>query len=108
MRRLIDIINAAKTGEKATIDELRYSVCALESLSTFDSTAMRRMSEKPSELYANLQNEESFNRWKRALAKSPKEWLGWDNDPFNPAFVERRKAAIRFADKLFETKGGSD
>ena len=108
MRNLIEIINAAKCGEEATSNELRYAVCALESLSTFDSMALRRIAEKPSELYAKMQHEESFNRWKRALAKSPKDWLGWDNDPLNPAFVERRKAAIQFADKLFESKEDSD
>jgi hypothetical protein len=45
--------------------------------------------------------EEEFRRFKTALTKSPKEWIGWDNDPSNPEYVKRIKVGRKFVDKFF-------
>jgi hypothetical protein len=117
MRTLYEIIAATRDGERPEYDELRYAVCALESLSTFDGMAFRKLAtaerdgQKPFlTRSAVFQYEEHFRRHKTALAKSPKDWVGWNNDPDNPEFLERRKSSIRLFDKVVEqagTKGDS-
>lgn len=107
MRTLGEIIEAVKNGEKPEYDELRYALCALDSLHTFDSTALRNLAEAELENKKQIlvyrptwQYEESFNRNKRALSKTPKEWLGWNNDPDNPDYIKRRKAGIKIMENI--------
>jgi hypothetical protein len=90
MKRLKDIIDEVKSGGIPSVDELRYAVCALDALSTFDASDLRK----------NRGWEESFNRWKRTLAVDPKQWVGWENDPDNPEYQKRRAAAMAFLDKV--------
>lgn len=98
MKKLIDIIEALKANEKPDYEELRYAVLVLAALNTFDFMAISKLAEaerekkKPFLGYsAEWQFKESFNRNKRAFDKSPKEWIGWDNDPENPEYQKRRK-----------------
>lgn len=109
MKKLIDIIEAVKNNEKPDYDELRYAVLALSALKTFDSMAIGKLAEgerekkKPFLMYsAEWQFKESFNRNKRALDKSPKEWIGWDNDPENPEYQKRRKISIKILNKFLK------
>ncbi len=102
MRNLGDIIELVRSGGRPDYDELRYAVCAMEGLATFDRTALMRLAEAEksgAKLFLttspSYQFEESFGRAKRAMAKSPKEWLGWNNDPDNPEFLARREQSIR-------------
>ena len=92
MRTLSEIISAAKSNEPVDVEELRYALCALEGLASFDSMELRRLAEekKPSTW---SRYELSFHRWKAALSKSPKEWLGSQYDPANPEYQKRRIAA---------------
>lgn len=108
MKTLGEIINAVRTGHRPDYDELRYAVCALEALSTFDDMALRKLVEaemggkKPVLVWsAEFQHTERFNRWRRALNTDPKSWVGWDNDPDNPYAVKRRETAIKLIDKWF-------
>lgn len=107
MRTLGEIIDLVKEGEKPEYDELRYAVCALESLVTFDAIALRNLAEGEREskkkiltYSAEWQYEDNFNRIKRTYEKSPKEWLGWNNDPDNPEYVERRKKNIKIMENI--------
>ena len=107
-----EIIDLVRSGEKPNYDDLRYAVCALEALRTFDSMALMRLAgvegkEKKtiSPSSAVFQYEESFNRTKRSLAKPPKEWIGWENDPDNPEFLKRRMSSLKIFEKACnETK----
>lgn len=99
MRTLFDIINAAKTGEPTTHEECLYALLAYSGLANFDSMALRQLAFKPSQSWTpEYQAEESFRRWKMALAKSPKDWLGPGNDPVNEECRER----VMRARRLFE------
>ena len=101
MRTLFDIIEAAKVGEPTTHEECLYALLAYSGLSHFDSSALRRIAFEPSKYWTpERQAEESFKRWKVALAKSPKEWLGPSNDPATEECRERVKMARRLFDKL--------
>ena len=101
MRTLIEIVEAAKVGEPTTHDECLYALLAYGSLSYLDSSALRRLAFEPSKFRTpEREAEESHRRWKAALDKSPKEWLGPSNDPANAECRERVKLARRLFDKV--------
>ena len=105
MRTLFEIIEAAKSNEVTTHDECLYALLAVEALSIFDSSSFQRLAEKDTKkhfLGATYRWKESWNRWKRAGEKSPKEWLGNNNDPTNPEYQQRRKVAKRLLDKIID------
>mgnify|MGYP001589394393 CR=1 FL=1 len=98
MRTLFDIIEAAKIGEPTTHEECLYALLAYSSLAQFDSLALRQLAFKQSQFRTPAQQaEESFKRWKKALAKSPKDWLGQSNDPAN----DECRTRVKMARQLF-------
>lgn len=102
IRTLGEIVDAVRDGQEATIDEMRYSICALDALLTFDSMALQKIAGdgKQAHLLASLAWPESFRRAKTAYETPPKNWVGWDNDPDNPEFLKRRAMSKRLLDKL--------
>lgn len=107
MRTLSQIIDAAKGAQPATEEELRYALCAMDSLATFDGMDLMHLGSREKEgkpLGAWMYYEESFNRRKRALAKSPKDWLGFGYDPLNPEYQQRRGTANRIFDAALSGK----
>ncbi len=113
MKTLVEIVSAVRDGERPDYDELRYAVCAMEALATFDRMAFMRLAEAEREgkkpfltTSAQWQWEEHFNRHKRAGAKSPKDFVGWSNDPDNPEFLARRKAAMKIMGKAMAEPEG--
>lgn len=109
MKSLGDIINMVKDGQKPEYEELRYAVCALEALHTFDSLSLMdlyKAEEKKKKPFltssAIWQYNESWNRAKIAFEKSPKDWVGWNNDPDNPEYQKRREGSIRLFEKIIK------
>lgn len=106
MRTLSEIIDAVKSNQPSTHEECIYALCALDSLATFDKMDLMKMGSDEQDgkprLWAWMRYEESFNRWKLALAKSPREWLGDNNDPLNPAYQKRRRVANRILDAALD------
>lgn len=101
MRALFEIVEAAKVGEPTTHEECLYALLAYSGLSYFDSSALRDLAFSPSKFRtAEGEAEESFRRWKAALAKSPKDYLGPGNDPANPECQQRVRLARRLFEKL--------
>lgn len=101
MRTLFEIIEAAKSGDVTTHEECLYALLAYSGLSYFDSSALRNLAFGPSKFRTpQFEAEESHRRWKLALEKSPKEWLGPDNDPANPECQRRRQLARKVFDKV--------
>ena len=98
-RTLSEIINAVRDGKDATRDEMRYAICALDALGTFDRMAIEKAAKDSPAAWARF--EDCFNRTKRALSTPPKKYVGWNNDPDNPEFVRRRQMGKRLVDKLF-------
>jgi hypothetical protein len=104
------IITAVRDGQRPSYEDLRYAICAMDALATFNRSAFMKLAEaekegkKPLLVYsAQWQFEESFRRAQRAMEKPPKEYVGWDNDPDNPEFLARRKKAMQ----LFERAAGA-
>ena len=106
MRTLGEIINLCKDGGKPTIDEARLAICAMDSLMVFDSMfyarrARREMEGKKPDLFsAEHAYTERFNRVRRALKRTPIEWLGTHHNPDNPDVQKRRKNLEQFIKKI--------
>ncbi len=99
MRTLGEILDAAKEGAPTTHDECLYALLAYSSLAYFDSSARRQLAFEPSTIRTpERQAEESHRRWKTALEKSPRDWLGRSNDPAN----EECRARVRLARRLWD------
>ena len=104
MRTLLEIIELLKDGGEPTREELYYSVLALEALNTFGERDLHKLLEHPNSKFLTpeyLANE-SFNRNKNAFHKSPKEWVGWNNDPHNPERQKERAFHKRLLNKLLK------
>lgn len=105
------IVEAVRSGERPNYEDLRYAICALVALSIFDSQALQRLAETEKEgkrpflvSSAEWQWHEHYERRRRALDKAPKDYVGWNNDPDNPAFRERRAQAARLVEKVLRQK----
>ena len=108
MKTLLEIVELIKDGGEPTREELYYSVLALEALSSFDHMDFRRLLEKPNSKVFTLDwvNNEVFNRSKNAYRKSPKEWVGWNNDPHNPEYQKVRAMHKKLFDKIIAKHNG--
>lgn len=111
MKTLGEIIESARSGEKPDYDDLRYAVCAMDALMTFDRQAIWKLAEaeregkKPVLVYSGLwQRDENFGRIKRAMAKTPKEYVGANFDPDSPAVQERRRKSIALMDRFIASE----
>lgn len=106
-----EIVEAVRSGERPDYEDLRYAICALVALSVFDSQALQRLADAERQgkrpfmvSSAEWQWHEHFERRKRALDKAPKEYVGWNNDPENPAYLQRRAQAVRLVEKVLKQK----
>lgn len=112
MRRLADILAAAKVGEPTTHEECLYALLAMDGLTTFDHTDLMAMAEDHRDgkshklITPEFRWSESFRRWKMALDRSPRDWLGPDHDPANPEVADRVRAARRLLDKVSARMSG--
>lgn len=108
MRTLGQIIEACRNGERPDVDELRLAVCAMDALMTFDRRAIWTLAEAEEKRggrapllnrSAVFQRDENFNRVRRALDKSPREWLGPEHNPDDPGVQSRRQTFNAIAEK---------
>ena len=84
-------------------EELRYSVLVLTSMLNMDHRKLREtlLSEKPkAEFIRKLEADNSFKMYHTALNKSPKEYLGWNNDPENPEYQKFHAMGNKLVDKI--------
>lgn len=97
MKNLGEIIEACKDGQKPPYEDVYYTIIALDALSAFDTRALRKLAFDPpsKSMNAEWQANESWDRWKRAYEKPPKDWVGWNNDPANPDYQKRRAVSLK-------------
>lgn len=103
----MEIIDAVLEDKPATEEELRYGLVAFQALATWDREYLLRFAaedekDRPTALRTYLEANESFKRWKHALAQDPKVYTGWNNDPANPEYQHRRKIALKLFDKAMK------
>lgn len=109
MRTLAEILETAKDGQKPDYDECYYAMLALGALHAFDVQDMlkihQRTPEEKNPFGVKFLAEESFNRGKKALSVSPKDYVGWAHDPANPEYQQQRNRFKKLLDKI-EKKDG--
>jgi len=102
VRNLSEIIEECKTNGRPEYDELRYSVIALVSMLNMDHKNLHEelMREKPlSDFLKKMKSDNSHNMYRNALNKSPKDWLGWNNDPENPDYQKFHAMGTKLIEK---------
>jgi hypothetical protein len=109
MSTLGEIIEAARSGERPDYEEMRLALCAMDLLMTFDRQAIWKLAEAETEHKkpflvnsAVWQRDENFGRVKRAMGKTPLEYLGANYNPDSPEVQERRRKSIALMDKLID------
>ncbi len=101
MRTLSKILDILKDGGKPTYEELRYGLLAAESLRALNfSLLLKILGRNPKNDYIKSSVGRAFDRDKEALNSDPKEYLGWEYDPENPAYRAGVNGAIRLLDKI--------
>lgn len=99
MRKLIEIVEGAKEGSMPTHDECYWAMLALSHLHYFEVSDQRAMNDATNNVHRGMIAQEAFRRRKIAFDKSPKDWVGWDNDPSNPEYQKMRATAFKVFEK---------
>jgi len=98
MRNLSEIIEDCKLNKKPSVDELRYSVIALTGLLNLAVNNLLKFYTDDTHPLDKMLIENTHQAYQTALNKSPKEWLGWSNDPENPEYQRFHHTAIKLFD----------
>ena len=99
MRNLSEIIEDCKLNKSVDNAELKYATIALTSLMNFSMSTIMRIYDKSQSQFDKLRVENVHNAYNTALNKSPKEWLGWNNDPENPDYQKFHALGNRLVEK---------
>jgi hypothetical protein len=111
VKTLGKIIEEVRDGKRPDCEDLRYAVCAMQALATFNSQALMKLGQaekqgKQPSLTSSAQWQwaEHLRRTKAAMEKAPKEYVGWNNDPENPEFLKRRVISQKIMEKVIQKK----
>jgi len=102
MRTLVEIIEDCKLNKEPSIDELRYAVIALTSIINMTTSTLMELYKKDMNVLEKKRLENTYNAYSTVLNKSPKEWLGWNNDPENPAYQKLYSIGSKLLDKALK------
>lgn len=107
MRTLYEIVEDVKDNKKPDYEELRYALLVYDFLFNMDHRVLREVLLSDNEIpkfIKELKAQNSFDMAKTALNKSPKEYLGWDNDPENPDYQKFRHMGNKLLDKVLSNQ----
>jgi hypothetical protein len=99
MKTLLEIVREVADGEVPHQDDLRYAVLVLNHLGCFERDSLLHLARLLTAVgglgaaQAAEVTMASSKRLEGALGTSPKEWIGWNNDPDNEEFQETRTRA---------------
>jgi len=102
MRTLLEIIEECKDGGKPEYEELRYALLVYNFMFNMDhKNLIEELSreKETAKIIREMRLKNTFDMAKNALNKSPKEYLGWNNDPENPEYQKFRQIAQKVFDK---------
>ena len=102
MRKLSEIIEDCKLNKKPSVDELRYAVIALTSLMNMANSKLLQVYKNNTEPRSKMVVENHYNTHRTALNSSPKEWLGWENDPENPEYQRFHAMGVKLLEKALK------
>jgi hypothetical protein len=102
MRILADIVEDCKCNKRPDYEELRYALLVYSFMLNMDHRNLIECltSEKETPLFIKkLKAENSQKMYHDALNKSPKEYLGWNNDPENPEYQRFHAMGTKLVEK---------
>jgi len=102
MRELNEIIEDCKLNKEADNTELKYAVITLTSLMNMASSTLRSLYKDDMNLFVKMKFDNIHNAYHTALNKSPKDWLGWNNDPENPEYQRFHAMGSRLVEKALK------
>lgn len=106
MRNLSEIIEDCKTNGTPDYEELRYSVLVMTSVLNMVNSELIKLyvtGEMPKEFIRKMKLEGgTCTMYRTALNKSPKEYLGWNNDPENPEYQKFHAIGTRLVEKALK------
>lgn len=101
MRNLIDIVEEVKDNGRPDYEELRYAVLVYSFMLGMDHRNLIEELSKEKEtpkFVRDMRLKNSHDMYRTALNKSPKEYLGWNNDPENPEYQRFHKIGNKLVD----------
>lgn len=103
MHSLFDIVEDVKDNKKPDYEELRYALLVYSFMFNMDHRRLREellKEERPNQFIREIKAQNSFDMFKKALEKSPKDFLGWQDDPENPEYQRFRALGNNLLDKV--------
>lgn len=105
MRILADIVEDVKCNKKPDYEELRYALLVYNFMFFMDHKVLgeelSREKETP-KFIRDMRLKNSFDMYHNALNKSPKEYLGWNDDPENPEYQKFHEMGSKLVDKVIQ------
>lgn len=106
MKTLNEIIEECKTNGRPDYDELRYSVLVMTGILNLVNSELTKLyvkGEMPNEFIRKVKLDGgTCSMYGKALNKSPKEYLGWNHDPENPAYQKFHAMGNKLLDKVIK------
>lgn len=106
MRILAEIIEDCKTNGRPDYEELRYSVLVMTGILNLVNSELVRLyveGKMPSEIVRKMELDSGIcTMYGKALNKSPKEYLGWNNDPENPEYQRFHAMGKKLVEKALK------
>jgi hypothetical protein len=105
MRTLYEIAEDAKDGNMPSREECYWAMLCFIVLLNSDHTKLIEtlLSDKPSpEFIRKMKADNSYNAYRTALNKSPKDYLGPNWDPSNPEYQRFRKIGNKIVNKFIK------
>jgi len=99
MRKLSEIVDSCKNGEKPTIDEARLTICVLDDLLSFETMHLMH-NVKSNSMWEEYK--EHFNRFKSAFNQSPTDYLDDEYHPDNQGMQKRHNAVAELLYKIMD------
>ncbi|MEK4882657.1 MULTISPECIES: hypothetical protein [Paenibacillus] len=103
MRTLFEIVEDAKDGKSPENNELLYALLVYCSMFNIEHRQLREelMRDQPQpQFLRDMKLKSMFDMFNTALEKSPKEYLGWNNDPANQDYLRQRVEGKKLVDKI--------
>jgi hypothetical protein len=106
MRTLDEIIESAKDGNMPTHEECYWAMLVYESMLNIDHQQLQEalLPKRVPEFIRKEKANNSFNMYKNALNKSPKEFMGPNNDPSSAAYQKMRQMGKRILENFLKGK----
>jgi len=98
MRNMSEIIEDCKLNKAVDNEELIYTVLTLVYLTNMSISTLRDFYEDGINIFKKMRIDNASNAYSAALGKSPKDFVGWNNDPKNPEYQKFHE----LGNKLFE------